>query len=338
MGAAAGPGRPNPKEQETTNREAANEGGVRFRLPATSANLGPGFDTLALALDLALTVHAEAAGQYSIAASGRNREICSSLKGNLLLHTYETLWRRHRADPPSALALTVDNGIPLGMGCGSSAASRFAGAGLANHFGRLGWDRRRLLDEVTALEHHPDNAAACCLGGFTVSSYAPETEAVVDRKSARRVLAASFPPPASWRALLVLGEKPLATTASRAVLPRHYPVADVVRNLQNTALLTAAFARGDGALLKAATVDRLHQPYRGEVCPLLPRLLPLAGSDGILSVTLSGAGSGVLLLLEHGDSEGLVRERIRSVAGELPIAEMLLCGLGTSPAVLGEIP
>jgi homoserine kinase len=310
---------------------------ARFRLPATSANLGPGFDTLALALDLTLSVDAEPAGKYSIAASGRNREVCSALKGNLLLHTYETLWRRHRDDPPQPLALAVDNGIPLGMGCGSSAASRLAGAGLANHFGALGWDRERLLDEVTALEHHPDNAAACCLGGFVVSGYAPETAEAAGTHRARRVLAVSFSPPPQWRALLVLGEKSLATTASRAVLPKHYAIADVVRNLQNVGLLTAAFARGDGPLLRAATGDWLHQPFRGEVCPLLPRLLPLAGSHGILSVTLSGAGSGILLLLEHGDSEGNVRALVQAAAGELAVTELLLCGLSSSPAIFAGL-
>ena len=325
-----------------STRRAVPSKRVQLRLPATSANLGPGFDTLALALDLALCVEAEPSERYVIEASGRNREVCSALKGNLLLHTYETLWRRYRDDAPQPLALSVENGIPLGMGCGSSAASRFAGTGLANHFGGLGWDRERLLDEVTALEHHPDNAAACCLGGFVVSGYAPENEA--ETKSAggksagksrvRKVLSVSFAPPPHWRALLVLGEKPLATTASRAVLPTRYPIADVVRNLQNVGLLTAAFARGDGALMRAATGDWLHQPFRGEVCPLLPRLLPLAGRHGILSVTLSGAGSGVLLLLEHDDPTGNVRTHVEGAAGELPITEMLLCGLGCDRAVL----
>jgi homoserine kinase len=321
--------------------DGAQQARVRFRLPATSANLGPGFDTLALALEPALTVEAEVADRYSIEASGRNRDICAALKGNLMLHTYESLWRKHRDGVPQPLALTVENEIPLGMGCGSSAASRFAGAGLANYFGRLGWDRQRLLDEVTALEHHPDNAAACCMGGFVVSGYAPEEgRRSRDDKETRaaRVLAVSFAPPPQWKALLVLGAKPLATTASRAVLPERYAIRDVVRNLQNVGLLTAAFARGDGSLLRAATGDRLHQPFRSEVCPLLPRLLPLAGSHGILSVTLSGAGSGILLLLDHGDDAGNVQARVKAAADELPVTEMLLCGLGSTPAVFPDMP
>ncbi len=318
----------------------AEQARVRFRLPATSANLGPGFDTLALALEPALTVEAAVADRYSIDASGRNPDICSALKGNLMLHTYESLWRRHREGAPQPLALRVENEIPLGMGCGSSAASRFAGAGLANYFGALRWDRQRLLEEVTALEHHPDNAAACCFGGFVVSGYAPETPGKhsPEGRGAPGVLAVSFAPPPQWKALLVLGAKPLATTASRAVLPERYAIRDVVRNLQNVGLLTAAFARGDGALLRAATGDRLHQPYRSEVCPLLPRLLPLAGSHGILSVTLSGAGSGILLLLDHGDEAGNVRSQVTSLAAELPVTEMLLCGLGSAPAVFPDMP
>jgi homoserine kinase len=311
---------------------------ARLRLPATSANLGPGFDTLALALDLTLSVSASPAERFSIAASGRNQGTCSALRGNLLLDTYERLWRRERGDAPLALALTVENGIPLGMGCGSSAASRFAGAGLVNHFGGFGWDRARLLDEVSELEHHPDNAAACCLGGFVVSGYArgEDSTPAGGTTQARHVLAISFAPPVEWRALLVLGETPLATTASRAVLPERYPLPEIVENLQHVALLTAAFARGDGSLLAAATGDRLHQPFRGEVCPLLPRLLPLAGKDGILSVTLSGAGSGILLLLETEGAAGNAQVRVREAARELKIAEMLLCGLRAEGAEFPE--
>ncbi len=332
----------------------------RLRLPATSANLGPGFDTVALALNLFLEVDAEPAGQssvFSIVASGRSTDICSMLTGNLLLATYADVWTRHAAGSPKPLALTVRNEIPLGMGCGSSAASRLAGIALASHFAELGWSAARMLDEAAALEHHPDNAAACCLGGFAVSGYdvldnldvlhehdipdvlykhdERDMPTVPDSATPPHVHALRLDPPPTWHALLVLPEQSLATTASRAVLPERYSRADIVQNLQHVALLVAAFAQGHARLLRAATGDRLHQPYRGEVCPLLPRLLPLAGSSGILSVTLSGAGAGVLLLLE---SKTFVEEASRLVlaaAGEIAIAELLPCALSSSPAHLG---
>lgn len=295
---------------------------MRLRLPATSANLGPAFDAAALALALFLEVEARPADLFSIEASGRNQDICGALAPNLLLETYCRTWASHASGEPQALALRIANGIPLGMGCGSSAASRIAGLALASHYAGLGWDRARFLEEAALLEHHPDNAAACLHGGFTVAAM-----------EGGRVRAASFTPPPAWRALLALPPASLATAASRAVLPALYKRADVAANLQNTALLTAAFASGDGRLLRAAARDAVHQPFRAEACPLLPRLLPLAGSEGILSVTLSGAGAGVLLLLADEQAVSEAAARVRNEAGE-GLAELIVCELSSAPAVL----
>ena len=305
---------------------------LSLRLPATSANLGPGFDALALALALYLEVDASPANEFSIEASGRSPEVCGALDQNLLIETYKEVSTTYANGRVQPLTLTVRNGIPLGMGCGSSAASRLAAIALASHFGGFGWSRGRMLDEAARFERHPDNAAACCLGGFVASGLISGADGELS------VSALSITPPPSWYALLVLPEQPLATTASRAVLPASYPRAHVVANLQNVALLVAAFAQGDAAALAQATRDSLHQPYRGEVCPLLPKLTPLAGSDGILSVTLSGAGSGVLLLLEGKSALRRAAESVhqRALSGDSPtgIQELLPCDLATTPAVL----
>lgn len=324
---------------------------VSLRLPATSANLGPAFDAAALALALFLEVDATPAPEFRIEASGRSPEVCSALFGNLLLETYRQVWSRYGSGEPQPLHLAVRNGIPLGMGCGSSAASRLAAIALSSHFAGLGWDRARMLNEAATLEHHPDNVAACCLGGLAVAGVvAPDlspsplpADPPRGTKAPLPVQAVSFAPPAGWYALLVLPDQALATSVSRAVLPESYSRADVVQNLQSTALLVAAFATGDAELLRAGTRDRLHQPYRGEACPLLPRLLPLAGSNGILSVTLSGAGSGVLLLLESESAVPAAAARIRaaahdSIQGILPVAELLACALACDGAVLGIVP
>ena len=313
-----------------------------LRLPATSANLGPGFDAAALALALFLELDARPADRFTIQAGGRQPELCAALEGNLILDTYRELWARYASpsgiDTVQPLALTIRNGIPLGMGCGSSAAARLAAVALVSHFASLDWSRDRMLAEASALERHPDNAAACCLGGFAVAGYADSL--IPDQP--RPVHAVSFAPPAAWHALLVLPEQPLATTASRAVLPDRYDRSHSVENLQNLALLVAAFARGDAALLASATRDRLHQPYRGAACPLLPRLLPLAGEGGILSVTLSGAGSGVLLLLSSDRAVPEAEARVAALAAEaaegpLAIAECLACALSSAEAQLGGL-
>jgi homoserine kinase len=293
---------------------------LRLRLPATSANLGPGFDALALALTLYLDIEAVPARHYSIHASGRNADVCGALERNLLLDTYKTVLQNQRATEVP-LALEVRNGIPLGMGCGSSAATRLAGVALASHFGRLGWDRGRILTEASRLEGHPDNTAACWLGGFTVACWrGDEVEAI------------SLTPRALWQALVVMPQNPLPTTLSRKVIPETFSRADVVANLQRVALLTAAFATGYGELLATAVEDRLHQPYRAEVCPLLKKMLPLSGKDQILSVTLSGAGPSVLLLTQPGVGMGAAKELVlRHTDGE-PV-EIMECHLQLNPAL-----
>ena len=194
-------------------------GRLHLKLPATSANLGPGFDAVGLAMELFLEVEAKFSDRMEIVASGRDVEKVGALEGNTMLETYREL-----APAGPNLKLVVKNGIPLGMGCGSSAAALVAGVELANHFGGLGMTRDEVLAEACRREGHPDNVAACLLGGFTVS-------AMVDGA----VQTATFVGGEDWRLILVMPKSSLATTEARALLPESYPRADVVANLQATA-------------------------------------------------------------------------------------------------------
>jgi homoserine kinase len=286
-------------------------GSFRLRLPATSANLGAAFDTAAVALSLHLKIEAEEAAAFSIAATGRNAGLCMQLEDNLILETYRSLLAREGREA-LPLAIRMENGIPLGMGCGSSAAGRLAAIALASHFGGLGWSSEQILSEACAAEGHPDNAAACWLGGMVVAAC-----------EGKQVHAARVEPPASWRAMVVLPSTPLATSKARAALPEMYSRSDAVANIQAAALLGLAFSQERGDLLRPAMADRIHQPYRAEMCPLLPRLLPLAGAHGIFGVALSGAGPSVLLILSGEEAENGAENAVREALSGQVEAESL---------------
>lgn len=300
---------------------------VHLKLPATSGNLGPGFDTLALALEMFLEVDAHHAEDFSLRASGRNADVCGRLEENLLIGTYRAvLEREHR--PLAPLALHIRNGIPLGMGCGSSAAARLAGIALACQFGNLPWESEQIVAAAAKQEGHPDNVAACWYGGLTIAAAAPEPS--------NAPIIASIAPPAAWRAILAIPEKPVPTEKSRSVLPASYPARDAIANVQHSALMIAAFALHRAELVTPASDDRLHQPYREKLCPLFPALLPLAGRHGVLSVTLSGAGPSVLLLVGEQAEPEQIREEIIESAGALgpvEIVEAELCREGATVSV-----
>jgi homoserine kinase len=287
---------------------------LRLCLPATSANLGAAFDTAAVALGFHLNVEADNADSFSITATGRNADLCSQLENNLILDTYREVLEREGREPVP-LAIRMDNQIPLGMGCGSSAAGRLAAIALASLFGGLNWSNERILEEACAQEGHPDNAAACWLGGLVVAAC-----------EGKRVHAARVEPPANWRAMVVLPTAPLATSEARAVLPERYSRADAVANIQAASLLGLAFAQERGDLLRPAMQDRIHQPYRADLCPLLPRLLPLAGEYGILGVALSGAGPSVLLILASEEAETSTKVTVQKALDGQIEAEILTVG------------
>jgi homoserine kinase len=300
-------------------------GGITLRLPATSANLGPGFDTVGLAMGLTLTIGAEVSESLDgpilvIEATGRNADRCARPGNNMIFETYrEVLTQAGR--PVLSLQLKIQNEIPLGMGCGSSAAALLGGVMLANHFGSLGWDLHACMEEACRREGHPDNVAACALGYMTISAVSGDsvTTAVCAQKL-------------GWKLLLALPPASLPTERARALLPNVYSRADSVHNVQRAGLLVAAFALGRGDLLRVAMQDRLHQPYRMEACPLLPLLTPLAGKLGVLGVALSGAGPGVLLVTEADADTGAIAARIRAVAGE-SVLEVIETGIAAGASL-----
>ena len=301
-------------------------GGVRLRLPATSANLGPGFDAAAVALDFYLEIEAEPAAEFSIAATGRDAERCARLEDNLILEIYKRLLRE-QGRPVVPLAIRMVNGIPLGMGCGSSAAGRLAAIALAITSASWAGARSEFLKRPARWK-----------GIRTMQR--PAGWADLWRRPAKgaSVHVARVMPPADWRAIVVLPAEPLATSKARAVLPESYSRADVVANIQSVALLGLAFAQERGDLLRVAMRDRIHQPYRAPICPLLPRLLPLAGSNGILGVALSGAGPAVLVVVE---GEGRLAEAFTAILAAVEVSpppSLRVCRFVAEGASVEAIP
>ena len=272
---------------------------LQLSLPATSANLGPAFDAAALAMDFYIKIDARAAERFAITATGRDQKICGKIEQHLILDTYSDVLRAAGREV-TPLALRIDNDIPIGKGCGSSAAARLAGIALADHFGRLRWTDAQIVGEASRLEHHPDNASACWMGGLTVARMCGDSEAQV----------ACIRPKGKWPLLLAVPDQSLSTQEARRVLPEQYSRADAVVNVQNSMLLLAAFTQGRPEMLSAALEDRIHQPYRAALCPLLPILQELKGREGILGAALSGAGPSVLVFVEPRAARQKVRKLV----------------------------
>jgi homoserine kinase len=289
-----------PMMAEKKNR-ASTRSQLELVLPATSANLGPAFDAAALALGLFLKVRARTAEEFSITARGRDTEICSQVENHLILTTYRQVLEAE-GKPVRPLALKIENEIPIGKGCGSSAAARLAGIALAVHFAKLRWADSRIVGEASRREHHPDNAAACWMGGLAVAKMSSQGEAQV----------ACLTPKGNWPLLLAVPDAALSTEEARRVLPSEYSRADAVANVQNSMLLLAALVQGHHDRLASALEDRMHQPYRASLCPLLPALQKLSRNiPGILGAVLSGAGPSVLIFLDGKIGADRARAQVR---------------------------
>jgi len=271
-------------------------------------------------MDLYIAMDAKSAPNFSIKASGRDPEICQRLENHLILNTYSEVLQGH-GTTVIPLSLRIKNDIPIGKGCGSSAAARLAGIALANHFGHLHWTDAQIIGEASRRERHPDNASACWMGGLTVARMSDGTEAEV----------VSIRPKGKWPLLLAVPDQALSTEEARSVLPAQYSRDDTVANIQNSMLLLAAFIEGRHDLLAVALEDRIHQPYRAALCPLLPCLQLMTGKPGVLGVALSGAGPSVIVFLDPGSDAQRTRKSVAAHLGRNALrAELLLTSITAS--------
>jgi homoserine kinase len=254
----------------------------RVRVPASSANLGPGFDCLAAALALHLELEVEETGGFEV-----ENELPVALgRENLCVRAFE------RLHPADGLSFRIRSEIPLSGGLGSSAAAIVAGLMAADHLFELDAD---LLSLATELEGHPDNVGAALRGGFVICA---------DGDAIR------FDPPTGLEALAVVPSRAVRTSAARAALPAEVPLADAVFNVAHGALLTLGLARGDWDLLARGLQDRLHEQRRSPLFPRSYELARRARELGALGASISGAGPTVLVWCFY-EQTGAVAETLR---------------------------
>src|SRR4051794_12343542 len=258
------------------------------RVPASSANLGPGFDALGLALSVYLTCRFRPAPELRIHVSGRDAECIATDESNLIWQTALRVAADVRSQLP-AIELAIENDIPLGKGLGSSAAALTAGVVIADHLLGLGWKPLRILDEAARIEGHPDNVAACVLGSVVASA--------IDEGGATRVVRLELSD--RFNVAVVVPDFELPTSRARAVLPETYSKADAIYNIQRSALLVAALVTGSANAFPTALGDALHQPYRACLVPGLEEIIRLR-APGLLGCSLSGAGPSILIFFERG--------------------------------------
>ena len=266
---------------------------TEVRVPASSANLGPGFDTLGLALAIYLTCRFREASETRVRVSGRDTDSIPEDTDNLILRTARQVAETQRLDLPP-VDLAIENQIPVGKGFGSSAAALVAGVVLADRVLGLGWNEHRLLDEAARIEGHPDNVSAAVLGSVT-------TAAIGDDGITRAV---RLEVPRAFSVAVVCPEFELSTPSMRAALPSEYSREDAVFNIQRATLLVAALLKGDREAFPVAFEDRLHQPYRAPRVPGLLAILKLR-VPGLLGCALSGAGPAILVFYETGREQAV---------------------------------
>ena len=261
---------------------------VSVRVPATTANLGPGFDTLGLALNLYNILEMELApGQLEIIVTGQGSGSIPTTEDNIVYQAALRVWRQLGFSSPG-IRIKLTNHIPVASGLGSSAAAIVGGMVAANHLAGNPLSNDKLLQLASEFDGHPDNAAPALLGGL-----------VICVKEGENIYYHKVQLDGDLKIGTVTPHFPLATKAARQVLPDTVPLTDAVFNLGRVSLLIAALTSKKYELLKIAMKDRLHQPYRAQLNPTMEKAFTEAIKAGALGVALSGSGPTLIALAQE---------------------------------------
>ncbi|WP_342415196.1 homoserine kinase [Paenibacillus sp. FSL R10-2782] len=260
---------------------------ARVRVPASTANLGPGFDTLGMALSLYAWVELKEAGQTAFHLYGDEMNGIPQDKTNLIYKVAQMVFQEAGVTVPE-LDISMYSDIPLTRGLGSSASAIVGALVAANTLIGSPLPDSKLFDMASAIENHPDNVGASLFGGIITAMW--------DGKHAKHL---RLEPDANLEVLVVIPDFQLSTSKAREVLPAHVSLKDAVYNVSHASMLVAALASGRTDLIAEAMQDRLHQPYRAALVPGMTEILQDAHHYGALGVALSGAGPTLLALADR---------------------------------------
>lgn len=279
--------------------------GVRVLVPATTANLGSGFDCLGMALDLYNGFDFEL-GTDEFSASGEGKTELETSRGKLIYRAWEAAYG-HVSQIAPLVKVHVESKIPVGRGLGSSATAVIAGLYAANHLGNLQLGLDEILSLATAIEGHPDNVCSALVGGLAIT-------AIEDDQSEIHHLGLGIAE--ELKVVLAIPAFELSTTKARSVLPDIVSREDAIFNIGRAALFVAAWTERRWDLLGKAMEDRLHQPFRATLIPGLLDVLSAAREAGDVGAALSGAGPSVVALtLKKADAVGMAMEKAFAAHG-----------------------
>jgi homoserine kinase len=278
------------------------------RVPASSANLGPGYDAMAAAVALHLELEVEETGEFSLDPGGLD---VSTGRDNLVVRAFESL------RPADGIAFRLRSEIPLARGLGSSAAAIVAGLAAADHLFELALTKEEMLARASELEGHPDNVAAAIYGGFVVCG----TEDGLPR-------AARFDPPDGLEGVVVIPPEEVSTAKAREAIPEQLPIADAIANVSAASTLILGLTTADLDLISRGLSDRLHQSRRRELYPRSMEIVDAAAELGALGATISGAGPTVLVWTTWQDAGNVAAALEERCAGWAEVRRLPFTPLG----------
>ncbi len=286
---------------------------VKVVAPATSANVGSGYDACAFALALYNTLTFERTGS-GLEITGCPEEHCN--EGNMAYKTYKAVFGRAGKDV-GGVKIDIETNVPICRGLGSSATLLIAGAVGANELLGRPFEKEDLLDICLEFEPHPDNVCACLWGGFTTA---------VKTDDSTEVFLSSVSP--DLRFFAIIPDYPVSTEEARAIMPKEVALTDAVFDLSRAALLPRVFEAGDRSMVKTVTDDRLHQPYRSRLIKRYDDLREMSYRNGAYAFFISGSGSTCMAMSDGDDFIGKMKKDLESFDFTVEIKELTVDGEG----------